>query len=93
MVQFNSEEQRLAVKAALIRVTADASWSVICHLVEEAVYELEQKSLQEDDEEKARTFRHDARGARKFWGKLLKLVELAKSVDADAGENFLEVIM
>lgn len=90
-MEFRSEEHRLAVKAALMRVTADPNWAVLRSLAEEVVYSLEQKSLQEDDEEKAKTFRHDARGARRFWSKWLAMIEVTK--DGQAGEDFLEVIM
>lgn len=88
-MEFRNEAHRLAVKQAFIRLTADQSWTTIRDLAEEVVYNLEQKSLQEDDEEKARTYRHDARGARKFWAGLLRMIELAK--DTDSAE-FLEVI-
>ena len=91
MVEFNSEEHRMAVKAALIRITADNSWSVLRNLAEEVIYNLEQKSLQEDDEDKAKTFRHDARGARAFWAKWLGAIEAAKG--GDSNKDFLEVIM
>lgn len=90
-MEFHSEQQRLAVKAALIRVTADQSWPVMRALADEVIYNLEQKSLQEDDEEKAKTYRHDARGARKFWEKWLKMIELAKEVSSS--DEFLEVVM
>ncbi len=89
-MEYRNEAQRLAIKQAFIRLTSDQSWSVIQQLAEEAIYNLEQKSLQEDDEEKAKTYRHDARGARKFWEKLLKAIEVAKDSD---GPEFLEVVM
>jgi hypothetical protein len=90
-MEFRDEAHRQAVRVAFLRLTADQSWNVIRTLADEAVYELEQKSLQEDDEEKAATYRHDARGARKFWEKLLRNIELAKG--GDAGESWNEVIM
>jgi len=89
-MEFRSEAHRLAVKQAFIRITSDNSWSVMREIAEEAVYRLEQKSLQEDDEEKGKTYRHDARGAKKFWEKFLQAIEVAKESE---GENFLEVIM
>jgi len=89
-MEIRNDAQRMAIKAALIRFTSDQSWTVIRNLADETVYNLEQKSLQEDDEEKAKTYRHDARGARRFWAGLLKLIELAKEAD---GDNFNEVIM
>lgn len=89
-MQFRSEAHRLAVKQAFLRITSDNSWSVMREIADEVVYELEQKSLQEDDEELAKTYRHDARGARRFWEKFLKAIEIAKESE---GDNFLEVIM
>lgn len=89
-MEFRSEAHKLAVKQAFIRVTSDASWTAMRDLADEVIYNLEQKSLQEDDEEKAKTFRHDARGARKFWEKWLGMIELAKETD---GDSFLEVVM
>lgn len=62
-------------------------------MAEEAVYALEQKSLQEDDEVRAKTYRSDARGARKFWEKWLRAIELAKQGEGTTDENFLEVVM
>jgi len=90
-MEVRNDAHRMAIKAALIRITADQSWNVMRELAEEVVYNLEQKSLQEDDEERAKTFRHDARGARKFWAQWLGAIEAAKS--ADSSENFLEVVM
>lgn len=93
-MQFRDEAHRQAVRAAFIRITSDSTWNTLRDFADEAVYELEQKSLQEDDEEKAKTFRHDARGARKFWEKLLSAVEVMKSGDAPpTNVDFLEVIM
>ena len=92
-MQFRDESHRQAVRAAFLRITADQTWNVLRDFADEAVYELEQKCIQEDDEEKAKTYRHDARGARRFWEKLLGKVEAAKSGDMDPGENFLEVVM
>jgi len=54
-VEFRNEQQKLAVKRAFLRITADDSWLVMKQLAEETVYALEQKSLQEDDEDKAKT--------------------------------------
>lgn len=88
-----NEQQRLALRAALIRLSSDQSWTMLRTMAEEAVYALEQKSLQEDDEAKAKTFRADARGARKFWQKWLRAIELAQSGQGTANENFLEVVM
>ena len=90
-MEFRDDAHRQAVRAAFIRITADQSWSVIRDLADEAVYQLEQKCLQEDDEEKAKTYRHDARGARRFWEQLLRLVELAKG--GESGDNWNEVVM
>ena len=92
-MQFRDESHRQAVRAAFLRITADPTWNTLQDFAEEAIYELEQKSLQADDEDKAKTFRHDARGARKFWDTFLGKVESAKSGDVDPGENFLEVVM
>lgn len=92
-MEFKNEQHRQAVRAAFLRITADATWNTLRDFADEAVYDLEQKSLREDDEEKAKTFRHDARGARKFWEMFLGKIEAAKSGDADPGENFLEVVM
>ena len=91
-MEFRSEQQKLAVKAAFLRVTSDGSWEFMKQLAEETIYALEQKSLQEDDEEKAKTYRHDARGARKFWAQWLKLIELVKG-DEEVKDTFLEVVM
>jgi hypothetical protein len=90
-MEIRNEAQRMAIKAALIRITADNSWTVMRDLADEVIYNLEQKSLQEDDEEKAKTYRHDARGARKFWAQWLGAIEQAKG--ADSSEDFLEVVM
>lgn len=93
-MEFKTDAQRMAVKAAFLRITADQSWAVMRALADEAIYNLEQKSLQEDDEEKARAYRHDARGARKFWEKWLRMIDLAKEADTtSASDNFLEVVM
>lgn len=89
-MEYRNEAHRLAVKQAFIRITADQSWSVIRELADEVVYELEQKALKEDDKEKRDAYIFDARGARKFWEKLLKAIELAKESE---GDNFLEVVM
>lgn len=90
-MEFRNEEHRLAIKAALIRISSDPAWSVMRDLADEVVYTLERKALDEDDEEKAKTFRHDARGARRFWMKWLGLIDVTK--DGSAGNDFLEVIM
>lgn len=90
-MEFRNEAHRMAVRAAFLRLTADQSWSVIREFADEVVYNLEQKSLQEDDEDKAKTYRHDARGARRFWAGLLQQIELAKG--GESGDNFLEVVM
>jgi len=90
-VEFRSEEHRIAVKAALIRISSDPAWNVMRQLAEEVVYGLERKAIDEDDEAKANTFRNDARGARKFWEKWLSLIEVTKS--GEGADNFLEVIM
>lgn len=89
-MEFRNEAHKLAVKQAFIRITSDASWNTIRDLADEVVYEIEQKCIQEDDREKAETYRCDARGARKFWAGLLRMMELAKEAD---GENFNEVVM
>lgn len=91
-MQFNNEAQRLAIRAAFLRITADQSWETMRALADEVIYTLEQKSLQDDDEEKAKTYRHDARGARKFWEKWLALIELTKN-GQPKDEDFLDVIM
>jgi hypothetical protein len=91
-VEFRSEQQKMAVKAAFLRITGDNSWEFMKQLAEESIYALEQKALQEDDEEKAKTYRHDARGARKFWAKWLKMIEIVKSSDT-VEDNFMEVVM
>jgi len=90
-MEFNSEAQRMAVKAAFIRITSDQSWQVLRVFADDCVRELEQKALMEDNEDKAKTYRHDARGARKFWDNFLRQIDLAKG--AESGENFLEVVM
>lgn len=93
-MEFRDEAHRQAVRAAFIRITADATWNTLRDFADEAVYQLEQKCIQEDDEEKAKTFRHDARGARKFWEQMLSMVEVMKSGDAPPkNDDFLEVIM
>lgn len=92
-MEFRSEEHRVAVKAALIRLSSDPCWSVIREFAEDAVYSLEQKAIQEDDKEKRDTFICDARGARRFWKALLTAVDLAKGVDKQDDDNFLEVVM
>lgn len=91
-MEFRSEAQRLAFKKAFMRITADESWAIMRQLAEETVYQLEQKSLAEDDENKARTYRHDARGARRFWQQWLKMIELVKD-DQPVQQEFLEVVM
>ena len=91
-MEFRSEAQLLAVKKAFMRVTADESWPIMRQLAEETIYQLEQKSLSEDDEDKARAYRYDARGARKFWQQWLRMIDVIK----DGGEvthEFLEVVM
>ena len=45
-----------------------------------------------NDEEKAATYRHDARGARKFWTQWLQFIELLKSGE-DITDTFNEVVM
>lgn len=90
-MEFNSEAQRLAVKNALIRISSDPAWSVMQQLAEQVIGTLEHKAIDEDDEEKAKTFRHDARGARKFWAKWLGMIEVTR--DGSADNDFLEVIM
>ena len=92
-IQFRDEAHKQAVRAAFLRITADQTWGMLREFAEEVVYELEQKSLREDNEDKAKTFRHDARGARKFWEKFLGMVEAAKSGDAPVSTDFLEIIM
>jgi hypothetical protein len=89
-VEFRSESQRIAIKRAFFRITSDDSWPVMKQLAEETVYALEQKSLAEDDEEKAKTYRHDARGARKFWAQWLMLIDQVKG-DEETKDTFLEV--
>lgn len=89
-MEFRSEAQRLAFKKAFMRITADESWQAMRVLAEETIHALEQKSLNEDDEDKARTYRGDARGARRFWQQWLKLIELVKD-DQSAQQEFLEV--
>lgn len=89
-MEFRNEQQKLAVKRAFLRITADDSWPVMKQLAEETVYALEQKSLQEDDEDKAKTYRHDARGARKFWAQWLQMIELMKAGEEPA-DTFMEV--
>jgi len=91
-VEFRNEQQKLAVKRAFLRITADDSWQVMRQIAEETIYALEQKSLNEDDEEKAATYRHDARGARKFWAQWLQMIELLKSGE-DTTDTFNEVVM
>lgn len=92
-MQFRNDDHRQAVRAAFLRITGDITWATLREFADEVIYNLEQKSIQEDDEDKARTFRYDARGARKFWENFLGMVDAAKSGDKDPGENFLEVIM
>lgn len=93
-MQFRDEPHRQAVRAAFLRITADVSWGTMREFAEEVIYHLEQKSMQEDDEDKAKTYRHDARGARKFWENFLGMVESAKSGDTPAkNDDFLEVVM
>lgn len=91
-MEFSNEQQKLAVKRAFLRITADESWPLMKQIAEETIYALEQKSLQEDDEEKAKAYRHDARGARKFWAQWLQMIELLKSGE-DATDTFIEVVM
>lgn len=90
-MEFRSEAQLLAVKRAFLRITSDESWAVMKVLAEETIYQLEQKSLAEDDEEKAKAFRHDARGARKFWQSWLRTIDLVKN-DEPVLDEFLEVV-
>jgi hypothetical protein len=90
-MQFRDERHQQAVRAAFLRITADPTWKILCDFAAESVVELEQKSIREDDEEKAKTYRHDARGARKFWQNFIFKIEAAKSGDPDPGENSLDV--
>lgn len=90
-MEYRSEEHRLAVKAALLRITSDPSWAVIRDLADQTVYAMEQKALSEDDKEKREAFIFDARGARKFWAKWLGLIQVAR--DGEAGEAPEEVIV
>ena len=83
----------MAVKAAFLRITADQSWETMRELADETVYLLEQKSLQEDDEAKALTYRHDARGARRFWEQWLLMIDSVKGGEVGLDENFNEVVM
>lgn len=93
-MEFRNESHRMAVKAALIRITADQSWQVMRQFAEETLGALERKALMEDDEDKAKTFRFDARGARKFWESFQQLIETTKLQDNEPKEDdFLEVIM
>ena len=91
-MEFRNEAQKLAVQRAFMRITADDSWPVMKLVAEETVYALEQKSLQEDDEEKAKTYRHDARGARRFWEQWLHMIEVLKAGEPPA-DTFNEVVM
>jgi hypothetical protein len=90
VVEFRSEAQLLAVKKAFLRITSDESWAVMRQLAEETIYQLEQKSLNEDDEDKARAYRYDARGARKFWQQWLRVIDLIKN-DQEVKQEFIEV--
>lgn len=89
-VEFRSEAQLLAVKKAFLRITSDESWAVMRQLAEETIYQLEQKSLNEDDEDRARVYRNDARGARRFWQQWLRIIELIKT-EQSVSETFIEV--
>lgn len=89
-MEFRSEAQLLAVRRAFLRITSDESWQVMRHLAEETIYQLEQKSLAEDDDTKAKTFRYDARGARRFWEQWLRVIELIKT-EQSTSDTFLEV--
>ena len=73
--------QRVSFKMALISLTASPAWETIRGMADQAIYEMEQKALQEDDDAKGRTYRSDARGARKFWEKWLRNIEFAKCLD------------
>jgi hypothetical protein len=86
--------QRLqAVRNALVFVASNQAWAVLCDFADHTIYELEQKALREDNDVQANVYRYDARGARKFWEKWLKLVEIAKSSEVIPGEYFNEVVM
>lgn len=90
-MEFRSEAQLLAVKKAFLRITSDEAWPVMRQLAEETIYQLEQKSLSEEDETKAKVYRYDARGARRFWQSWLRTMELVR--DGEPVPEFLEVVM
>ena len=93
-MEFRDEAHRQAVRAAFIRMTADPTWPYLKQIFEESIYNLELKSINEDDEDKAKIFRYDARGARKLWQWVLEMVELVQSGDpAPKNNDFLEVVM
>jgi hypothetical protein len=82
-----ANRQRVSLKMALISLTASPAWETIRGMANQAIYELEQKAIQEDDEAKGRTYRADARGARKFWETWLRNIGFAQCVD-DNTEDF-----
>ncbi len=89
-MEFRNDSQKIAVRRAFLRITSDDSWPVMRQLAEETIYALEQKSLSEDDEEKAKTYRYDARGARRFWAQWLQMIEVLKTGEEPV-DTFLEV--
>jgi hypothetical protein len=89
-MEFRDEAHRLAVKQAFMRVTSDPSWPVMRTLAEEVIYKLEQKCIHEDDEAKAASYRHTAKGAHEFWENWLRLIEIVK-LEQSPSETFIEV--
>lgn len=79
----------LAMKAALLEMTATRGWSFFQKFAETVVRDLETKAVAEEDDVKANGLRRDARGARKFKDELFRRVELAKSFESQ--DSFIEV--
>jgi hypothetical protein len=82
----------LQMKKALLDLSAGSGWAYFIKFAEAAVRDLEKLALAEDDDTKANSLRHDARGARKFMDAVLNRVELAKSQDVNPPEDqFIDV--
>lgn len=81
---------RMVMRAALIETTSSRGWAYVERFAETVVRDLEKKSVDEDNDEKANGLRRDARGARKFKDDLFKRITLARNVNTDNG--FVEVV-
>lgn len=79
----------MLMKAALIETSASRGWPYIIKFAEATLRDLEKEAINEEDDTKANGLRRDAKGARKFWGELVRRINLAKTQEP---AQFLEVI-